>query len=193
MIRKIFAVGAVGVALLWGESGVDQKLDLILQKLNRLEQQIQQKDRQIEELKKELEETRHQQKAQQQLLQKEVKKEVALRSCKSLKVEGFNYSYNDGAIPSYTLSYRLVNRYPKEVVAVKGKLYVEDRDRITLLTDYLDRQVDIPPNRSVQIEREHTINSELEKELNGEDPKKLHVYFDPIKIEFKGGESLECY
>ncbi|MEO1941266.1 MAG: hypothetical protein ABGW77_00040 [Campylobacterales bacterium] len=193
MIRKLLAIGVVGVALLSGESGVDRKLDLILQKLNRLEQQIQQKDRQIEELKRELEETRTQQKTQQKLLQKEVKKEVALRSCKSLKVEGFQYSYNGGPIPSYDIRYRLVNKYPKKVVAVKGKLYVEDRDRITLLTDYLDRRQEIPPNRSVEIEKEHTINSELEKELNGEDPKKLHVYFDPIKIEFQGGESLECY
>lgn len=173
---------------------INKKLDLIMKRLNRLEQKLQAKDQQISQLKRELKKQQQKQIEATKKFQQQIKTEVALKNCHNIKVKDFSYTYYDDIIPYYTLQYTIVNNYPQPIKFLKGKVVVEDRDHVTLMNDFISREVTIgAKGGTTQITKSHYVNSELEKELNGENPKNLRTTFDIIKIEFANGKTLECF
>jgi len=187
MKKIIFLVMAV-LVFAANNDDVDKKLDLILQKMNQLEQKVNQKDKEIEILKKKLQ-------AQQKEIttQKETtQKEFAIKSCDKIKVISLKYKYNGDVIPYYDLHIVLKNTYPADIKFIRGSLFAEDKDRVKILQDYISRNVNFPKNSTLKIDKKHIIDNELENYLKDSNPKNLHIYFAPTRIEFKNGKVLEC-
>ena len=191
-MKKFIAVLLGASFLFASNSNIDQKLDLILQKMNQLEKQLQEKDKKIEMLQKEIQKQNKTIKQEITKTQKKVKKDFALRSCKNIKVLDLKYKYSGDLIPYYNLTYTLENKYPKPIVYLVGNLYAEDKDGVVILKDYVKRKVNIPVNGKVTIKKIHTLNGDLEKYLKDEDPKNLKLYFIVIKAEFSDGTNVEC-
>lgn len=184
MKRLLFL--AVGATILFASNDdVNKKLDLLLQKIEQLEKKIDSKDEEIKKLKKEI-------KQNQQEVEKQVKTQLATKSCKKIKVVNLKYKYYDEVIPYYDIEVTLKNEYPKKIVYLSGNLYVEDKDKVKILQDYIKRDIDLPVNGEITIKKIHTLNSELEKYLKDEDPKNLKIYFEVIKAEFADGTNIEC-
>jgi chromosome segregation ATPase len=167
---------------------LNKKLDLILQKMNELEKKVEQKDREIEKLKKELKK----QKKKENNNNKKIEEKLTLSNCKNIKASKFSYIYHDDVIPYYTLTYTLTNKYPKKIVHLKGDLIVEDKDDVKILQDYIDRDVNLAPGKSIVIKKVHTVTTDMEKELNGENPKNLKVVFEVIRADLADGSRIEC-
>jgi outer membrane murein-binding lipoprotein Lpp len=177
-----------------GSGDINQKLNLIMERLQQLEQKVDKKDAEINRLKEELKKAQQEQKAQQQELKKEVKTEIALKNCKNIQVKNFRFEYHDDIMPYFTLHYTLVNNYPKPISYIKGKVIVEDKtDHTTLMTDFVARKVDIPAKGEVEITKTHMVGSDLEKEMVNETPDNLKTTFSIIKLQFKDGKFLECF
>ena len=85
------------------------------------------------------------------------------------------------------------NEYPLTVTFIRGSLYAEDKDRVKILQDYIERDVNIKPNETITIKKKHIIDGELDKYLKDEKPENLKVYFNPTRVEFKDGEKVECF
>jgi hypothetical protein len=173
-------------------SNINKKLDLILQKMNELEKKVQQKDKEIEKLKKELQKQKKEIQNENKTTKKEIENKLVLNSCKNIIPSNFSYEYHDEVIPYYTLTYTLTNKYPKKIIHLKGDLIVEDKDEVKLLQDYIDRDVNLEPGKSITIKKVHTVNSEIEKELNGENPKNLKLIFEVIRADLADGGRIEC-
>jgi len=158
------------------------KLDILIQKINELEKKVDLKDKEIEKLKKELK--------KQEIT---TKNELAIKSCDKIKVVSLKYVYeDDGVMPYYNLTIVLKNNYPKDIKFIRGSLFAEDKDRVKILQDYISRDVNFKKNSTIVIKKTHLINNDLEKYLKDENPKNLHIYFSPTRIEFKDGKVLEC-
>ncbi len=184
MKRLLFLV--VGATILFASNDdINKKLDLLLQKIEQLEKKIDSKDEEIKKLKKEIQQN-------QQEVKKEVKTQLAVKSCKKIKVVDFKYKYHDEVIPYYDIEVTLKNEYPKNIVYLSGNLYVEDKDKVKILQDYIKRDVNLPVNGEITIKKTHTLNSELEEYLKDENPKNLKIYFEVIKAEFADGTNIEC-
>ena len=186
-MKKLVAL-ALGVMLFAGSSDIDKKLDLLLQKLDSLEKKLDEKDKEIETLKKELQKQQVEIKKQE----KNTKKEFALKSCNKIKVVSLSYEYHDEVIPYYNLHIVLKNEYPDDIKFIKGSLFAEDKDRVRILQDYIDRDVNFPKGKEIEIDKKHLLNNELEEYLKDEKPENLRLYFTPTRIEFKNGKVLEC-
>jgi len=188
-MKKLFFLGFISVLLFsMNLNTIDQKLDLIIKKLDKIEKQLNIKDNEIKKLKKQL-------KIQQAEIKKQqiqTKKEFAIKSCDRIKVVSLKYKYYDEIVPYYKLKILLKNRYPKDIKFIKGSLFAEDKDRVKILEDYINREVNFKANSTIVINQKHIINNDLEKYLKDENPKNLHIYFFPTRIEFKDGKVLEC-
>jgi len=156
---------------------INKKLDLLINKINELEKKVDSKDKEIEKLKKEL-------KKQETL----TKNEFAIKSCDKIKVVSLKYKYENDFMPYYKLTIVLKNNYPKDIKF----MFVEDKDRVKILQDYISRDVDFKKNSTIVIKKTHMIGNDLENYLKDEDPKELYIYFSPTRIEFKDGKVLEC-
>jgi len=167
---------------------IEKKLDLILNKLNKIEKQLNIKDYEIKKLKKQLKI----QEAEIKKQQIQTKKEFAIKSCDRVKVVSLKYEYYDEIVPYYKLRVVLKNKYPKDIKFIKGSLFAEDKDRVKILEDYINREVNFKANSTISIKQKHIINNDLEKYLKDENPQNLHIYFSPTRIEFKDGTVLEC-
>jgi len=197
IMKKLISILVMGsVMFAASNSDIDKKLDLILQKMNELEKKVEQRDKEIEQLKKEIKQEQIKIKKQVQKQQEEQKKEIenqiVLNSCKNIKVKNFSYVYHDDVIPYYTLTYTLVNKYPKKIVHLRGDLIVEYKDGTKLLEDYVDRNVNLAPNQSITIKKVHTITSDMEKELAGTKLKDLKESFEVIRADLADGGKIEC-
>jgi len=172
----------IGV-FLFGASNeeINKKLDMLLNMVIELKKEVSKKDKEIAKLKEEL-----------QKQKKETKEKFAIKSCNLLKVSKFSWEFKDEVIPFYELEITLTNEYPKEIKFIRGSLIVEDKDRVEILQDFIDRSVKIPPKGSIEIEKKHLINAEIEMSLKDEKPQNLKVYFVPTRIEFSDGSKLEC-
>jgi len=182
-----------GVALF--ASNVDEinkKLDLLLQKINQLEKKVDKKDAEIEKLKTQLKLQKQEMKKETQNVKTDIQKQMALKSCKRLKVVDFKYKYHDEVIPYYDVSLTLKNTYPKKVTYISGNLYVEDKDGVTIFQDFFKRKVDLPVGGEVTFSHTHQLNSEIEKYLKDENPQNLKIYFTPIQVEFADGTLTQC-
>ena len=186
-MKKILITSLMGISFLFASNNEDinKKLDLLINKINQLEKKVDEKDKKIEELQKEI-------KTQKKEINKEVKNELALKSCDKIKVSNLKYEYNGDVIPYYNLTFTLKNEYPKGIVYLVGNLFAEDKDGTIILKDYIKRKINLPVNGKVTIHKSHTLNNDLEKYLKDENPKDLHIYFKVIKAKFKDGESMEC-
>jgi len=188
-MKKFLAMLAlVSISFSANTTDIDKKLDLLLNKLDSLEKKLDQKDQEIEKLKKEL-------KAQQKEIKKQeinTQKEFAIKSCDKIKVVSLKYKYYDEVIPYYKLHIILKNEYPEDIRFIRGSLFAEDKDRVKILEDYISRDVKFPKNSTITIDKKHILGNDLEKYLKDADPKNLHIYFAPTRIEFKNGKVLEC-
>jgi len=196
MKKIISALSIVSVMFAASSSDLDKKLDLILQKMNELEKKVEQRDKEIENLRKELKQEQIEIKRQVQKQQEEQKRELEnrliLSSCKNIKASNFYYVYHDEVIPYYTLTYTLTNKYPKKIVHLRGDLIVEDKDEVKILQDYIDRDVNLEPGKTITIKKVHTVTSDMEKELAGEKPENLKVIFEVIRADLADGGKVEC-
>jgi predicted RNase H-like nuclease (RuvC/YqgF family) len=188
-MRKIVLVLFMAAFVFANESEINKKLDLLLQKIEQLEKKVNQKDYEIERLKKELQQQQNEIKKQEI----QTKNQFAIKSCDKLKVVSLKYSYFGEVIPYYKLTIKIKNTYPKEVTFIKGTLYAEDKDRVKILEDFIDRKIDIKPGEVVTIKKKHIINNDLEEYLKDENPKNLKIYFAPTRVEFKDGSKIECF
>jgi len=188
MKKFIFIVLSFSVLFATSNDEINKKLDLLLNKINQLEKQVQNKDKEINLLKQQL---RHQQKEINVKTQKN-NEEIAIRSCKKIKVLSFNDKYHDEVIPYYDLTFTIKNTYPKKIVYLIGNLFVEDKDGVKVLQDYIKRKVNLPVNGTLTIKKTHQLNSDLEKYLKDENLKNDKIYFEVIKAEFVDGTNVEC-
>ena len=188
-MKKIIFSLMLGGVLFASNSDIDKKLDLILNKMNQMEKQLQQKDKEIEKLKKELQ-------SQKKEIKKEsttTKKELALKSCKNLKVVSFDYEYHGDVLPYYTISVTLKNSYPYTITYINGNIFFDDKDRTTLLKQFVKRDVNLKPGQNITLHFQHMIDGELEKYLKDEQKSNLNVYFSPTKLQFANKKELECF
>ena len=191
---KKIVVGMLAGCFLFAASSdeINKKLDLLLQKIEQLEKKVDKKDAEIETLKKELQNQKKEITQKNIAVEKEVKKQLAVKSCKKIKVVSLKYKFHDEVIPYYDLTMTLKNTYPKAVVKLTGNLFVEDKDGVKILQDYIDRKVNMPVNGEITIKKSHTLNSDLERYLATENPQNLKMYFEVIKAEFADGTNVEC-
>jgi hypothetical protein len=190
MKRVILIFAVISSLFAVDNSDIEQKLNLILQKMSQLEKEVKAKDKEIEKLKKELQQ-KNSSKVEEKKIEK-IEEKITLSNCKNIKVKDFSYKYHDEAIPYYELSYTLINNYPKKIVRLKGDLIVEDKDEVKLLQDYIDRKVDLAPKKSIKIKKIHTVTSDIEKELKGENPKNLKLIFEVIRADLADGGRIKC-
>ncbi len=190
-MKKFLSICLAGAFLFAANANnddINKKLDLLLQKIEQLEKKVDKKDQEIETLKKEIQQQQQEIKTQQQ----ETKKQFAIKSCNKLKVISLRYKYHGEVIPYYDLDIKIKNTYPAEVTYIQGSLYAEDKDRVKILQDYIDRSVDMKPGEVIEIKKKHIISDEMEKYLKDEKPEDLKIYFEPSRVEFKNGQRLEC-
>ena len=188
-MKKLLLILILGIfAFASTNEDINKKLDLLLQKINELEKKVDSKDKQIEELKKELKKEQIEIKKQQI----NTKKQFAIKSCNKIKVVSLKYTYHNDVIEYYDLTIELKNTYPEDIKYIQGSLFAEDKDRVKLLQDYIDRKVNFPKNKIIIIKKRHILDNELEKYLKDEKPTNLRIYFEPTRIEFKNGQVLEC-
>ncbi|EDM22919.1 hypothetical protein FE773_04625 [Caminibacter mediatlanticus TB-2] len=188
MKKWLFLILAGVLSFSASNDDINKKLDLLLQKIDQLEKKVDAKDKQIEELKKELKKEQIAIKKQQEY----TKKEFAIKSCNKIKVVSLKYKYHNEIIPYYDLEIKLKNTYPENIKYIRGSLFAEDSDKVKILQDYIDREVDFKKGDIITINKKHTINNDLEKYLKDENPKNLYIYFKPTMIEFSNGYRLEC-
>jgi low affinity Fe/Cu permease len=189
MKKLILSALIVSAVFATSNDDINKKLDLLLQKIEQLEKKVEKKDSEIEKLKKELKKQQQEIKKQEQTTQKK----FAVKSCNKLKVVSFNYEYHNDVIPYYDLTIKMKNEYPFTVTFIRGSLYAEDKDKVKILQDYIERNVNIKPNETITIKKKHILTGELEKYLKDEKPENLKVYFKPTRVEFKDGEKVECF
>ena len=189
-MKKIL-LSALAVALVFGASNddINKKLDLLLQKIEQLEKKVEKKDSEIEKLKKELQKQQKEIKKQEN----ETKKQFAIKSCNKLEVVDLKYKYNEDVIPYYDLTVKIKNNYPATVTFMRGTLYAEDKDRVKILKDFIQRDVDLKPNKTITVKKKHILTNDLEKYLKDENPKNLKLYFKPTRVEFENGQKVECF
>jgi vacuolar-type H+-ATPase subunit I/STV1 len=192
-MKKLLFI-ALSIVFLFASSNdeINKKLDLLLQKINQLEKKVDSKDAEIDKLKKEINSQQKEIKTNNEKVQKEVKSQMAVKSCKKIKVVSFKYKYYDEVIPYYDLTFTLKNTYPKKIVYLSGNLFAEDKDRVKILQDYIKRDIEIPAGGEVTIHKTHQLNSDIEKYLATEKPENLKIYFEVIKAEFTDGTNVEC-
>jgi len=181
-MKKLILSALITSAIFASNDDINKKLDLLLQKIEQLEKKVEKKDSEIEKLKKELKKQ-----------QKTTQKKFAIKSCNKLKVVSFNYEYHNDVIPYYDLTIKMKNEYPLTVTFIRGSLYAEDKDKVKILQDYIERDVNIKPNETITIKKKHILTGELEQYLKDEKPEDLKVYFKPTRVEFKDGEKVECF
>lgn len=192
-MKKLAIAGLSVVCLLASSSeDINKKLDLLLQKIEQLERKVDKKDTEIETLKKELKNQKKEIQKREEETKKEFKTQLAIKSCKKIKVVNFQYKFHDDVIPYYDLSITLKNEYPKKIVYLSGNLYVEDQDKVKIFKDFIKRDVNLPVNGEISFKKVHQLNSELEKYLSTENPQNLKIYFEVIKAEFADGTNVEC-
>ncbi|ACM93163.1 hypothetical protein NAMH_0385 [Nautilia profundicola AmH] len=191
---KKLAILGLGAALLFGASSddINKKLDLLLQKIEQLEKKVDKKDAEIEELKKEIKVQQKEIKKSNEEVKKEVKTQLAVKSCKKIKVVNMKYKYHDEVIPYYDITVTLKNEYPKKITYLSGNLYVEDKDKVKIFKDFIQRDVDLPVGGEITIKKTHQLNSDLEQYLKDEKPENLHIYFEVIRADFADGTNIEC-
>jgi len=191
---KKLAILGLGAALLFGASSddINKKLDLFLQKIEQLEKKVDKKDAEIEELKKEIKVQQKEIKKSNEEVKKEVKTQLAVKSCKKIKVVNMKYKYHDEVIPYYDITVTLKNEYPKKITYLSGNLYVEDKDKVKIFKDFIQRDVDLPVGGEITIKKTHQLNSDLEQYLKDEKPENLHIYFEVIRADFADGTNIEC-
>ncbi len=187
-MKKVVAVLFI-FSVLFADSDINKKLDLILQKIESLEKRVKAQENEIKFLKEKMKTQESKIKTQEI----ETKNQFAIKSCDKLKVVSLKYTYFDEIIPYYFLEIKIKNTYPKEVTFIKGTLYAEDKDRVKILEDFIERKVDIKPGKIITIKKKHLINNELENYLKDENPKNLNIYFAPTRVEFKDGSKIECF
>ena len=189
-MKKLILSALIASALFaTSNDDINKKLDLLLQKIEQLEKKVEKKDSEIEKLKKELNQQQQEIKKQEQTTQKK----FAIKSCNKLKVVSFNYEYHNDVIPYYDLTIKMKNEYPLTVTFIRGSLYAEDKDKVKILQDYIERDVNIKPNETITIKKKHILTGELEQYLKDEKPEDLKVYFKPTRVEFKDREKVECF
>ena len=88
--------------------------------------------------------------------------------------------------------YSLKNEYPKKIVYLSGNLFVEDKDGVKILHDFIKRKVDLPVGGEITIKKTHQLNSDLEETLKNENPENLKIYFEVITAKFADGSKVEC-
>jgi len=189
-MKKIILSLGLGVLLFGAQnSNINEKLNLILNKINQMEKQLNMKDTQIKKLKKELQ-------IQQQEIKKQktnTTKEFATKSCKNLKVVSFKYKYHWGVLPYYTITVTLKNVYPYTITYINGNIFFDDKDGTTLLKQFVKQFVTLKPGQSITLNFEHMITANIEKELKNENRNNLDVYFSPTVLKFKNSKQLECF
>ncbi|AZV46077.1 hypothetical protein C3L23_01955 [Nautilia sp. PV-1] len=192
-MKKLLLIG-LSAAVLFAASNEDinKKLDLLLQKIEQLEKKVDKKDAEINQLKQEIQTQQKEIKKSNEEVKKEVKTQLATKSCKKIKVVNLKYKYHDEVLPYYDLTVTLKNTYPKKIVYLSGNLFVEDKDGVKILQDYIKRKVDLPVGAEITIHKTHQLNSDLEKYLATENPKNLKIYFEVIKAKFADGTNVEC-
>jgi len=191
---KKFLLIALSSAMLFATSNdeINKKLDLLLQKINQLEKKVDQKDNEINQLKLQIKKQQEAIQEENKKTQEELKKQIAIRSCKKIKVLNFSDKYHDEVIPYYDLTFTIKNTYPKKIVYLVGNLFVEDKDGVKVLQDYVKRKVDLPVNGTLTIKKTHQLNSDMEKYLKDENLENDKIYFEVIKAEFADGTNVEC-
>ena len=182
-MKKILTISLIsGLLFASNSNDINKKIDLLINKINSLEKKVEENHKEIETLKKSL----HKQKVI-------TKKEFALKSCNNIKITKFDYTYNDGIIPSYSFKFTLKNDYPYEIKKVEGSVYFDDKDGTTIVKHYIERTLNLKPSKTITISAEHLINNELEKELKNENKNNLKVYFSPTKIIFTNNKRINCF
>ena len=187
---KKLAILFLGATLLFATSNneINQKLNLILQKMQQLEKKVDSKDNEINNLKKELKEQKKAIKAQKV----QTKKEFMINDCSKIKVSNLHYNYVDGFIPYMEVDYTLTNTYPFSISKLSGKLYIKDKDGTTMMTDFINKDVNLNKGASITIHHRHTTLGQLEKSLKDENPNNVKASFTPITIVFTNGKQVKC-
>jgi len=180
---KLFLTLFITSALLFAESNTDieKKLNYLIKRMNKMEKQLGQKDSEIKQLRQEVKKQKI-----------DTKKEFMTKSCDKILVKNFNYKYHKNVLPYYNLSYNLENDYPYGIKSITGKIYVEDSDGITILTDFIDKQESIPSKSQISIKSVHSVQSDLEKTMAQEKLSSLKVTFKPTTIIFKNSKRISC-
>jgi len=192
-MKKLALLSAAAIMLFAASNDdINKKLDLLLQKIEQLEKKVDKKDTEINQLKQQLNKQQQEIKKQNVEVQKKVKEQLAVKSCKKIKVVDLKYKYHDEVIPYYDITVTLKNTYPKKIVHFSGNLFVEDKDGVKILQDFFKRDVDFPVNGEITLHHTHQLNSDLEKYLATENPKNLKIYFEVIEAEFADGTSVKC-
>ena len=193
-MKKLLILSVVSSALLFATNNdeLNKKLDLLLQKIEQLEKKVDKKDTEIEKLKKELNKQQAEIKKNNEKVKKEFQEKLAIKSCKKIKVVNLTYNYHDEVIPYYDLTMTLKNKYPKKIVYLSGNLFVEDKDGVKILHDFIKRKVDLPVGGEITIKKTHQLNSDLEETLKNENPENLKIYFEVITAKFADGSKVEC-
>jgi len=193
-MKKLIILGVSAASLLFAASNddINKKLDLLLQKIEQLEKKVDKKDSEINQLKQQLNKQQQEIKKENKEVQKKVKEQLAVKSCKKIKVVSMQYKYHDEVIPYYDITVTLKNEYPKKITYLSGNIYVEDKDKVKIFKDFIKRDVDLPVKGEITIKKTHQLNSDLEEYLKDEKPENLKIYFEVIRAEFADGTNIEC-
>ncbi len=183
MKKLLILALAFSISFATTNAQINQKLNLILDKMNKMEKQLNSKDQEIQKLRHEVK--------QQKI---ETKKEFLVNSCDKIKVTQIKYNYNanGGIIPYYTIKLSLQNKYPYAIRNFAGKLLLKDKDDTTILTEYIQSNKSLNKNQTIQIKKNHPINSQLENSLKEINPANIKAIFTPSNIVFTNGKQVKC-
>jgi len=160
---------------------IEKKLNMIIERMNKMQKQLDSKDKEIKTLKQEVKKQKE-----------ETKKEFIVNSCDKIKVANLDYIYHGGVIPYYVITFTIKNKYPYTIKRFAGKLLLKDKDDITMLTEYIESKKVLKKDGTIQIKRNHMINSDLESTLKDENPTNVQTLFKPSSIEFTNGKTVKC-
>jgi len=192
-MKKLLGIGLGAVLLFAANSDdINKKLDLLLQKVEQLEKKVDQKDVEINKLKKQVQTQQKEITKSNEEVKKQVSTQLAVKSCKKIKVVSFKYKYHNDILPYYDIVMTLKNTYPKKIKYLSGNLFVEDKDKVKIFQDFIKRDVNLPVGGEITIKKSHMLNSEMEKYLKDEKPEDIHVYFEVIRADFADGTNIEC-
>ncbi|RUM57475.1 MAG: hypothetical protein DSY40_00820 [Nautilia sp.] len=173
----------------------DEKLDLILQKLNNIDNKVENINKRVNKLEKQVNQTK---KTQKELLKKQQKistdiNKQSILSCSKLKIVDFNYQKATfGLDKGYKLTFKIKNNYNKTITHINSMIAFKDKDDTTLIQEHLIKDVTIPKNSIKEVRDDYIIVDDIANYLATTPKKDISLEVKPLYIEFKDGSKVKC-
>jgi len=173
----------------------DEKLDLILQKLNNIDNKVENINKRVNKLEKQVNQTKKIQKElfkKQQKISTDINKHSFL-SCSKLKIVDFDYKKATfGLDKGYKLTFKIKNNYKKTITYINIMIAFKDKDDTTLIQEHLIKDVLIPKNSIKEIKDDYIIVDDIANYLATTPKKDINLVVKPLYIEFKDGSKVKC-